>query len=117
MSYSPGTHILGTIHTRHLSLLENSESFRVMVHALIAKLGLHEVGEVFHSFEKAGFTAVICLTESHISLHTWPEFGLLNYDVYLSNLSGDNRPKAQLIAQELEAFFHGETQNYQEIRR
>ncbi|GAB1447299.1 adenosylmethionine decarboxylase [Bacteroidota bacterium] len=117
MSYLPGTHILGTIHTRQFFLLEQALPFQTMIGELIERLALHQVGEVIHSFENAGFTAVICLTESHISIHTWPEFGLLNYDVYLSNLSGDNRPKAQAIARELEQFFMGETQNYQEIRR
>ncbi|MCF3112152.1 S-adenosylmethionine decarboxylase [Niabella sp. CC-SYL272] len=32
-----------------------------------------------------GFTAVICLSESYVSIHTWPEHNLVNLDIYLSN--------------------------------
>lgn len=34
---------------------------------------LHIIGERFHSFKPQGFTGILLLSESHISIHTWPE--------------------------------------------
>lgn len=35
-----------------------------------------------HPFEPVGMTGVVVLEESHISVHTWPEYGYASIDVY-----------------------------------
>jgi len=55
------------------------------VDSQIAKFDLQKLGDVYHNFTPIGFTAVVCLSESHLSVHTWPEYGLVNLDIYLSN--------------------------------
>ena len=58
--------------------------------------GLTALGEpVFHRFEDAGqgVTAFLLLAESHISLHTYPEHGLLLLDVLTC---GDGDPDGVL---------------------
>lgn len=40
------------------------------------------VGVKVHQFEPCGMTGVIILEESHISVHTWPEYGYASIDVY-----------------------------------
>lgn len=47
--------------------------------------GLNPVGELFHSFEPVGVTGMVLLAESHLALHTWPEFGVVTLDVYVCN--------------------------------
>jgi S-adenosylmethionine decarboxylase len=44
----------------------------------------------FHSFgDGCGITGVIVLSESHLSLHTWPEINLMTFDIYMC---GEARP-------------------------
>jgi S-adenosylmethionine decarboxylase len=38
--------------------------------------------EVSHQFQPQGVTALGLLAESHISIHTWPEFGYVGADVF-----------------------------------
>ena len=46
---------------------------------------------ITHKFEPQGITAVALLSESHISIHTWPEDSSCAVDVYTC---GDNaRPR------------------------
>jgi S-adenosylmethionine decarboxylase len=86
--------------------------------ALVARLGLTSVGEVYHVFDKnAGFTAVLALTESHLSIHTWPEHGLATFDVFLSNFRRDNHATVRAIYAETLAFFEAEPQHYTEVLR
>ncbi len=63
----------------------------------ILKLELFEVGRVLHIFEGGGFTAVSCLTESHLSVHTWPENSKVTFDVFLSNHLKINNEKAEAL--------------------
>ncbi len=44
--------------------------------------GSKVVGENFHQFFPYGFSAMVLLAESHISLHFWPEFNYLAIDIF-----------------------------------
>ncbi len=116
-SYSPGLHITGDIHSSNLSSLSNADEFKFLVDALISNLGLTKVGEIYHAFTGGGFTGVICLTESHISVHTWPEYGRATFDVFLSNYQKNNDAKANRIFDEIAAHFHASEIIKQSFRR
>ncbi|MCO4292188.1 S-adenosylmethionine decarboxylase [Solitalea sp. MAHUQ-68] len=117
ISYKPGLHILAEFTTTETKLLTNSESCKVLFDQLIDELGLSKVGEVYHNFENGGFTAVVCLTESHLSIHTWPEFNLATFDVFLSNFKHENNDKVKNIYAETLRFFKAEEKNKTEISR
>jgi S-adenosylmethionine decarboxylase len=36
----------------------------------------------FHKFNPHGITGILLLAESHISLHSWPEFGFVAIDIF-----------------------------------
>ncbi len=40
------------------------------------------VAAVFHSFTPCGTSGVLVLQESHLSIHTWPEYGYAAMDFY-----------------------------------
>lgn len=117
MPYQPGLHILSTFSTTKTNLLAGSASSRTLFEQLIQKYQLQKVGETYHDFQNGGFTAVICLTESHLSIHTWPEFGLATFDVFLSNYQKENDDKARDIYQAVLEFFDGSEKQKHEIRR
>ena len=96
-NYNPGLHILAEIKTDAEALLAKIGEAKTFFDQQIEEHGLHKVGEVYHQFPNGGFTACVCLTESHLSIHTWPEFGLATFDVYLSNYQKDNQETARAI--------------------
>ena len=115
--YAPGLHILATFGAPAAALRDAAGS-QQFFGALVARLGLTSVGEVYHVFaENAGFTAVLALTESHLSIHTWPEHGLATFDVFLSNFRRDNHATVRAMYQETLAFFGGEERHYAEVLR
>jgi S-adenosylmethionine decarboxylase proenzyme len=40
------------------------------------------VDVVFHNFNPNGISGVIVIAESHLAIHTWPEFGFASIDIY-----------------------------------
>jgi len=117
MKYKPGLHILAEFSTDNDQLLYSSASCRKLFSDLITSYGLSKVGEVYHDFDNGGFTAVVCLTESHLSIHTWPEFKLATFDIFLSNYQKDNTDKVKAIYQEVLLFFEGTAKQKTEIVR
>lgn len=103
-TYTPGLHILATF-TAGNELLQDMLRCRELFDRLIAELSLQKVGETYHSFEGAGYTATVCLTESHVAIHTWPEFGKATFDVFLSNYNNDNSEKVRQFYAGVVAFF------------
>jgi S-adenosylmethionine decarboxylase len=110
-----GTHILINAKASH-SLIE-SGGFRNFILSTIAASGLSSVGEVFHNFEGGGFTCVICLTESHIALHTWPEFNCYTCDIYLCDYSKNNYSTTLLLAEHIKSHFQSFDVKEQVIER
>lgn len=117
MIYSPGTHLIATLQTDSSKSLKTFEKYRVLLNGLIEKHHLQKLGEVYHNFQPAGFTSVVCLSESHISIHTWPEFGKINLDIYLSNFQRNNDGTVRDIFQQTVDFFEATIESKNEILR
>lgn len=117
MAYQPGLHIIAELSVANTALLEQFRDAKGCIDNIIDRHALCNLGEVYHNFSPAGYTAVICLSESHISLHSWPEYGRLHMDVYLSNFLKDNDAITQAIFDELVYFFDAAIINQQTIQR
>jgi S-adenosylmethionine decarboxylase len=75
--------------------------------------GATVVQEVSHNFPGTGLTCVLILEESHAILHTWPETGTVNIDIF----SCSNRLKSLAAIEELGRAFGAEGVSVQEIPR
>jgi S-adenosylmethionine decarboxylase len=117
MNYQPGLHIIAEFSSPKKELLERSSFVQQLLDVQINKYGLNKLGEVYHDFEPAGFTAIICLSESHISLHSWPEYERINMDIYLSNYQRNNDHTGQQIFDEMVRFFDAEVLSCQQLKR
>lgn len=103
--YQKGLHILSTLSVENTSLMTNCENWLEHTSQLLIRNELTEVGRTFHIFPNDSFTAAFCLKESHICIHTWPEFSQVSMDIYVCNLMEDNTQKAKLIYEDLIRFF------------
>jgi S-adenosylmethionine decarboxylase proenzyme len=90
-------------------LLQHPAPLRELCLAACRTGGLTVVAEVFHSFgtpeAPAGATGAVVLAESHLAVHTWPEFGGVTLDLYVCNFSRDNRAAAETTFNYLEQRF------------
>lgn len=115
-SYRPGLHILCTF-SATADLLKDVNGCKTLFSSLVMDLGLTSVGDVYHSFDSGGFTASVCLTESHVAIHTWPEFGTATFDVFLSNFNRDNSSKVREFYSRTLEHFRGTVLTLNEVER
>lgn len=119
--YTPGLHMLATF-AAPAPALRDADACRTFFDAQVLAFSLEKVGEAYHSFPAdengpGGFTAVLALTESHLSIHTWPEHELATFDVFLSNFRRDNSATVRGIYAATLAFFDGTELTQTEVRR
>ncbi|MGQ9920244.1 MAG: adenosylmethionine decarboxylase [Desulfobacca sp.] len=55
---------------------------RQAIKTAVQKAGLTNLGSRFHRFQPHGVTGFTLLSQSHISFHTWPEYGYLVLDIF-----------------------------------
>lgn len=63
-------------------LLDNEAFIKEAVSNAADASGATLLGLISHKFEPQGVTAVALLSESHISIHTWPEHGYAAIDAF-----------------------------------
>ena len=75
--------------------LSKAKNLLPSVKEFIAKTGLHVLTQKTHDFSPAGVTMVFILSESHLAVHTWPEYGYFHLDlVTCSQIADKNQLQA-----------------------
>lgn len=72
-----------------------------MLQAIIQECNLTVLNVSYHQFQPYGVTALYLLSESHVSIHTWPESNRFALDVYSCKEGYDVDAIIALIKKEL----------------
>jgi S-adenosylmethionine decarboxylase proenzyme len=75
-------------------------------HALIETaehIGATVIGHSFHQFSPQGVTGVVAIAESHLCIHTWPEYGYAAVDVFTCGDAINPEDAVDMIASALES--------------
>jgi len=70
------------------------------------KTGATIIGQSFHQFSPQGVTGVIAIAESHLCIHTWPEFGYAAVDIFTCGEGFKPREAAKMVVESLESKDH-----------
>lgn len=86
-----GVHLLADLYGVAQDKLQHAASLEAMLRRAAQAAGAHVLSGHFHGFgEGLGVTGVLLLAESHISIHTWPEYGFAAADIFMC---GNARPQ------------------------
>jgi len=75
---------------------------RQAIKTAVNTAGLTNLGSRFHKFQPHGITGFTLLSQSHISFHTWPEYGYLVLDVFTCGPEEQANQVADVLKQHLE---------------
>ena len=95
---------------------KNTNSSKVIKKALedACKKGNLELVKIFiHRFSPYGVSGVAMIAESHITIHTWPEYAFAAVDIYSCNKNAD----ITKVAEAIKAAFSPGQVNQVEIKR
>ncbi len=96
-----GTHLLVELRESDPVLLDDLSFIRSTLLTAAHDLGVTVLTHNFHQFSPQGVTGIISIAESHISIHTWPEFAYAAVDIFTCGASFEPRRAAEEIARKL----------------
>ncbi len=77
-----GKHMLLELKDCDAGLLNDMEYLREALNAVAILIGATVIKDSFYQFSPQGISGVVIIAESHISIHTWPEFCYAAVDVF-----------------------------------
>lgn len=66
---------------------------------------------------EGGITGVVIVSESHLTIHTWPERRYVNLDVFFCNYTRDNTRKARAVFTEFKKIYRPQRMKIREVWR
>ena len=105
-----GTQLLLELKNCNRDLLDNLPYIRSALLEAAEKTGATVIGESFHQFSPQGVTGVVAIAESHLCIHTWPEYGYAAVDIFTCGERFQPRKAAELVVQSLESEEHSITE-------
>lgn len=107
-----GRHLIAEFYCCDSSLLNDVSAVRSAMLKAAERTGATVMGDTFHGFEPQGVSGTVVISESHLSIHTWPEYRYASMDIYTCG-GLDPRPGFEWVGAELGA----EQSRVQEILR
>jgi S-adenosylmethionine decarboxylase len=77
-----GRHLLLEMKDCKLEVLNDLDFLRECLHYAAEKIGATVVDECFYKFSPHGISGVVIISESHLCIHTWPEYGYAAVDIF-----------------------------------
>lgn len=115
-----GLHIIANFYgCKNLGLLVDKKKLSVLLKKAVKQNSLNILRNAFYKFgDDGGITGYLLLSESHVSIHTWPERNnYLTLDIFVCNYNKNNVPNAKKIFAELTKAFQPEKIEKKFIRR
>jgi len=101
-----GRHLLLELKICNEGVLDDVDFLKDCLNEAAVQSGATVVGESFYHFSPYGVSGVVNIAESHIAIHTWPEFQYAAVDVFTCGYSVDPEKAARLITERLGAQSH-----------
>lgn len=77
-----GNHLILELYDCPARILDDPEHVAQTMLAAVEASGATMIQPFFHQFAPQGVSGVVIISESHFSIHTWPEYGYAAIDVF-----------------------------------
>jgi S-adenosylmethionine decarboxylase len=85
-----GKHIIAELFQCQNDILDDLEAIKIMMISAAITAGAKVEEVSFHRFTPQGISGVVIISESHLTIHTWPELGYAAVDIF--TCGEDTRP-------------------------
>lgn len=77
-----GIHIFADLYGINPEIISVKEKMMDIIEESVRAGNLTKISSDYHQFHPFGASGIVLLAESHISFHTWPEYGLITLDIF-----------------------------------
>ena len=98
-----GIHLIVELKECDSDLLNNLAYVRNSMLEAAEGVGATVIDQTFHQFAPLGVTGVVAIAESHLTIHTWPEYGYAAVDIFTCGDSIAPREAARFLIKKLNA--------------
>lgn len=108
-----GRHLLAEFYDCNSNILNNPVLIENLMETAAVRCGATVVQKNFHMFNPYGVSGVVVIAESHLAIHTWPEYGYAAVDLFTCGDSCDPHVAYEFLREEL----HAGSALYSELKR
>lgn len=108
-----GIHILADLYGVDPQRISRIDDVYGIIEGAVVAGSLTKISSDYHQFEPSGVSGIVLLAESHLSFHTWPEYGLITMDVYTCGIP----EHADLAFDHIVNAFNPTTVEYKKLKR
>ena len=98
-----GTHLLLELKSCNVEYLDDLPLIQETLIFAAHSTGATIFGHTFHKFSPQGVTGVVAIAESHVCIHTWPEYEYAAADIFTCGEGFDPKKAADVLVQKLQA--------------
>jgi S-adenosylmethionine decarboxylase proenzyme len=101
-----GITILAELYGCPFDILDDIVAVEAFMLAACEKANMHSIGVQSKKFDPQGLSCILFLEESHMSIHTWPEFNFACLDVFTCGTSAYPEQAVEFLARKLNSNKH-----------
>ena len=101
-----GKQLLMELKDCNKEILNDVDALRNTLLAAANEAGATVLGESFHRFNPHGISGVVIIAESHLFIHTWPEYGYAAADIFTCGDTVKPEKAAEMLISKLGARHH-----------
>lgn len=98
-----GRHLIVEYSGCDRDILDNQQLLEKYLNESVRVAGATIVNSSFHRYNPQGVSGVVVIAESHISIHTWPEYGYAAVDFFTCGDSVDPYKAYEYVKEKLNA--------------
>ena len=108
-----GRHLLVEYYDCDENILNDASRIEEAMTEAADQAGATIVNSIFHLFNPHGVSGVVVIAESHLAIHTWPEYRYAAADIFTCGTSFLPRDAADILIER----FQSKTPEITEVRR
>ena len=108
-----GRHLLLELKNCNQEVLNDLAFIRKCLIETAEQIGATVVNQSFHQFSPHGISGVVIVAESHLCIHTWPEYRYASVDVFTCGESIDPKQAINLLTEK----FGSKESSFLELKR
>ena len=98
-----GRHMLVELYECDKNVLNNQDLIQKSMEEAAVKSNATVVNSIFHQFNPHGVSGVVVIAESHLAIHTWPEYNYAAVDLFTCGTSVNPRIAFEILKDRLGA--------------